>query len=57
MDIDTAPVKQGAEFGNCLLLVAEPDQYTVGYWDGSAWYTDTDLLIHPILWGILPLLC
>jgi hypothetical protein len=53
-EIRTAPVKLAQSFGPCLLAPGIDGDWTVGEWDGEAWFSDTGSKLVPLLWALLP---
>ena len=53
--IENAPIKEGVERRGFLLWPGEDGDWTSGYWTGEDWSDNTDILISPIIWALLPI--
>ena len=55
--IDTAPIRQGFEWGPCLLAPA-PDphdsEWTIGRWNGGQWIDGNGFPFSPAVYMLLP---
>jgi hypothetical protein len=53
-EIDSAPATPGQSFGPCLLAPGIDGDWTVGEWDGEAWFSDAGSKLAPLFWALLP---
>lgn len=55
-EISEAPVRQGEEYGPCLLGHDEDPHYewSLGRWNGEGWFDSDGARLRPVVWCRLP---